>query len=72
MLCEWMVQADDHVPDDLFEALVKLHAKYLRYDQYAKQSLRWRGVTHACRLMVERGGSSGAYALPARAAVAST
>lgn len=34
MLCEWMVQADDQLPEDLFEALVKLHAKYLRYEQY--------------------------------------
>ena len=34
MLCEWMVQADDQLPEDLFEAMVKLHAKYLRYEQY--------------------------------------
>jgi len=44
MMCEWLMQADDQLPEELFEALVRLHAKYLRYDQYLWDELRVGGL----------------------------
>jgi len=44
MMCEWIMQSDDQLPEELFEALVRLHAKYLRYDQYVRVDLSMGGL----------------------------
>ena len=49
MMCEWIMQSDDQLPEELFEALVRLHAKYLRYDQYVQVELGIGGLTESLK-----------------------